>query len=328
VIAHIFPLDRALSRGNMDLIETFEQLGANEIGEYIRLGQEEHLRLDFKTVSNASLNKIDDKRNLAKCISGFANSSGGLIVWGVDARKNEQQIDCASTCKEIDPVKLFVSRLNELTGEAVSPIVEGIRHKSIETGSGKGFAVTLVPENDSGPYMAKLGEFRYYKRSGDSFYHMEHFDLEDMFGRRQKPKLRPHVRYASSDNTGGLGYEQLSFYIENCGRAIAQHAGFFAELSNIADHRIKGAGLRNVSAHNDERVTITYDNNVGVFHPNPFHVFVGSIRFQRNDPNKPVSLNIIIYCENMRAETVSIIGSAEPSWVSGPIQRVGGRTRV
>ena len=30
--------------------------------------------------------------------------------------------------------------------------------------------------------MAKLGEDRYYKRSGDSFRKMEHFDLEDMFG--------------------------------------------------------------------------------------------------------------------------------------------------
>ena len=38
--------------------------------------------------------------------------------------------------------------------------------------------------------MAKLGENRYYKRSGDSFYQMEHFDLEDMFGRRRKPKLK------------------------------------------------------------------------------------------------------------------------------------------
>ena len=37
--------------------------------------------------------------------------------------------------------------------------------------------------------MAKLGEDRYYKRSGDSFYRMEHFDLEDMFGRRKRPVL-------------------------------------------------------------------------------------------------------------------------------------------
>ena len=42
--------------------------------------------------------------------------------------------------------------------------------------------------------MAKAGEDRYYKRSGASFYRMEHFDLEDMFGRRLKPKLNTVVR--------------------------------------------------------------------------------------------------------------------------------------
>jgi len=168
----------------MNLTETFESLCANEVQEFIKLGQEENLHLDFKTVNNPNLG-TDDKRNLAKGLSGFANSSGGIIVWGVDARKSTQGIDCATAPAEIPNVKLFLSRLNTLTGDAVSPLVDGVRHKSIETTQGKGFAVTLVPESASGPHMAKLGEDRYYKRSGDSFYRMEHFDLEDMFGRRQ-----------------------------------------------------------------------------------------------------------------------------------------------
>jgi AhpD family alkylhydroperoxidase len=124
------------------------------------------------------------------CVSGFANSSGGIIVWGVDARKNAQDVDCAVGRKEIEPIKLFLSRLNALTGQAVSPIVDGIRHRAIETTENSGFAITLVPETESGPHMAKLGEDRYYKRSGDSFYKMEHFDLEDMFGRRPEANLR------------------------------------------------------------------------------------------------------------------------------------------
>lgn len=37
--------------------------------------------------------------------------------------------------------------------------------------------------------MAKLGEDRYYKRSGASFYKMEHFDIADMFARRRRPNL-------------------------------------------------------------------------------------------------------------------------------------------
>src|SRR5271170_2092374 len=140
----------------MTLNETFELVEANEIAEFIRLGQEENLHLEFKTIGNANLRIMDDKRNLAKCLSGFANSGGGLIVWGVDARRNAQSVDCATAASEIAPIRLFLSRLNELTGNAVSPIVDSIRHKAIEVSPDKGYAVTLVPEGDSGPHMAKV----------------------------------------------------------------------------------------------------------------------------------------------------------------------------
>src|SRR4051794_30872081 len=150
----------------MTLLETFEKLDWLTIESYIEMKQEENLHLDFKTVKNAELSTQDDRRNVARCISGFANSSGGLIVWGVDARKNEDGIDCASTIVGIRNPALLVSRLNTLSGDATSPIIDGLRHKAIQNpNSGNGTVATLVPESDGGPYMAKLGEQRYYKRS-------------------------------------------------------------------------------------------------------------------------------------------------------------------
>jgi hypothetical protein len=79
--------------------------------------------------------------------------------------------------------------LNALTGEAVTPRVDKVIHKALPTGEDRGFAATLIPVSESGPHMAKLGEDRYFKRSGSSIYRMEHFDLEDMFGRRRRPRL-------------------------------------------------------------------------------------------------------------------------------------------
>jgi predicted HTH transcriptional regulator len=121
----------------MNLLEIFNQLDAAALHEFIRQRQEENLHLDFKTVSNANLNGPFDKKNLAKAVSGFANSSGGLIVWGVDARKNPDGIDCASVLNEISPIQLFVSRLTTLTGQSVSPLVDGIIHKPINFGAEK-----------------------------------------------------------------------------------------------------------------------------------------------------------------------------------------------
>jgi hypothetical protein len=201
----------------MSLSEQFDALSLDDLNDYVARGQEENLQLEFKTITRADLTQAEDKKNLAKALSGFANSSGGILVWGIVATKNAEGIDRASETREIDPLALLVNRLNEFTGVAVSPIVEGVKHKPIASDGDRGFAVTLVPESDSGPHMAKFHEDRYYKRSGDSFYRMEHYDLEDMFGRRKKPKLKLTTRLL------GRGADtSIVIGIENVGRGAAK----------------------------------------------------------------------------------------------------------
>jgi hypothetical protein len=169
--------------------DMYDQIDYQTIQKYVEAGQEENLTLDFKSLNSSDLSNRDDRKNFAKALSGFANSSGGMVVWGVDCRKNEEGVDCANSIVENNNVDILLSRCNELTGIAVSPIVDGVQHKKIYSTPPKGLVVTMVPESDRGPHMAKLGEDRYYKRSGDSFYRMEHFDIADMFGRRRRPNL-------------------------------------------------------------------------------------------------------------------------------------------
>lgn len=64
----------------MNIFETFEHLSIEHLRDYIARNQEEHLCLDFKLLKDAFLASSDDKRNLARALSGFANSSGGLII--------------------------------------------------------------------------------------------------------------------------------------------------------------------------------------------------------------------------------------------------------
>lgn len=201
----------------MTLEEQFDALDLNAINEFLAIGQEEHLSLDFKLANDPDLGHRDDRKNFAKALSGFGNSSGGLIVWGIEARKNANDVDCATTLHHIDRLARFITRLNELTNEAADPRMDGVRHKQILDGNDRGFAVTLVPESESGPHMAKLGEDRYYKRSTDTFYKMEHFDLEDMFGRRKKPKLKLTTRI---DERGV--HTSIFIAIENVGRGTAR----------------------------------------------------------------------------------------------------------
>jgi Putative DNA-binding domain len=201
----------------MNPIESFDSLTLDDLNEFVTRKQEENLHLDFKILNDAALSSGDDKKNLARALSGFANSSGGMIIWGVDARKNAEGVDCAVELRPIDRVLQLLTRLNALTGEGVDPTVPGVRHRVIEVQSGRGFVLTLVPESDIGPHMAKLREDRYYKRSGDSFYKMEHYDIADMFGRRRKPKLCVTYRVTGVGSNVGV-----VLGLKNDGRAIAR----------------------------------------------------------------------------------------------------------
>jgi hypothetical protein len=277
----------------MNLTETFDQLNWEKITSFIAQKQEEHLHLDFKTVANSDLSSKEDRRNLARSISGFANSNGGIIIWGIKARKNADNIDCAMEIVEISKPDLLVSRLNSLTGESTSPIVDGVRHRVItDPITASSVVATLVPETDSGPFMARLGEQRYYKRSGDSFYQMEHFDLEDMFGRRQKARLEiiPEQKEAKE------GVETIVILLLNTGRAVARHSGFLMRWEN-AELLEVGSNMENLSHINSGRPVVGYNHDMGVIHPNGIRVNIGEIKFRRVDSAQPVRAAVTLYCE-------------------------------
>ena len=208
----------------MTVRDRFVALDLAAIDGFLRNGEEEGLHLEFKIARTEDLRHRDDRKNLARAISGFANSDGGVIVWGVDCRQDANGIDRVNSLPGVANFDLLCSRLKDLTPEAASPPVEGVEHKRILRGGGAGgFVATLVPESESGPHMAKLGEDRYMFRSADSFRRMEHFQIADMFGRRPQPKLELAFETEFEDNAQRLGEKLLIIHVKvrNAGRGVA-----------------------------------------------------------------------------------------------------------
>jgi len=228
-----------------ELTSLYESFDLAAIRQSIAEQRVEDLHLDFKTLNTDPFDGRDDRRSLARCISGFANSDGGIVVWGVVARRNADGVDCAQDEQLIPDVDLACSRLQSLTGQAASPVPDGIVHRAVPAQGREGFLVTLIPLSDAGPHMAKLGENRYYKRSGDSFYPMEHFDLEDMFGRRKRPVLELVHRIERHGTAGGpqgtVHHLGVVIGIGNRGRGIARFPAL--ELDVEPPHGISRYGL-------------------------------------------------------------------------------------
>ena len=211
------------------LFEEFKTNGSALIEKTVAEGWQEDLRLDFKTLDKSAAPMIkSDKNTLAEALSGFANSEGGLIVWGIDARsEGGGDPDTAKDKRPIAGLDLFLSDLNRLTAQVVSPAIIGVEHILIADvpGSDTGYAVTFVPKSDGPPHMARAEkQHTFYFRSGSSFLPMEPFMLADRYGRRPQPKLEFHWRIEPGGVTKGAVENvevRIFFGIKNSGRGIA-----------------------------------------------------------------------------------------------------------
>ncbi|MDA5110527.1 ATP-binding protein [Brevibacillus thermoruber] len=220
----------------------FQQIvngGYDEIKRMVDEHQEENLFIDFKEKQDAASKGAskDDRKIYAKSLSGFSNSSGGVIIWGVKCREVDGSPDYAQELKPIQHLNHFLTDLNKYVHQALIPVNSGVQNIAIEIPGqpDQGFVVTYVPESDLPPHRAMLGVDDYYLRVGDSFIRMEHYMLADAFGRRQKPKLEFYYRIASPTSQGDKSFEcQFIVGIKNTGRYLAHYPAL----------RIKGKGLQ------------------------------------------------------------------------------------
>jgi hypothetical protein len=145
---------------------------------------------------------------------------------------------------------------------------------------------------------------------------------EDMFGRRQKPRLSIILDSRPAENDSTITIQDLHFSFQNSGRAIAKHTGFIARLENAVLVQRDGQ-VKNVSHLNAGAPTISHNDDIGVIHPNRISVHIGRVRIRRPNPTINVMVHLTLFCENARSETVKIEvpspHQALPGWTVGEV---------
>ncbi len=181
----------------------------------------------------------DLKGYLSQALSGFANSDGGVLIFGLTAKRADKgQPDEITGVKPFEGFRAAASDCQSLLGQAVMPPVDGADVSSFpsEGNPDYGYVIVYVPASDIGPHrgMLKGASREYWKRSGDGFYRMEHFDIADMFGRRRRPQLRLEWRVEKREPMQIEGQPWSSFDIilslRNAGRAVARYPMLRLEL--------------------------------------------------------------------------------------------------
>jgi hypothetical protein len=130
--------------------------------------------LDFKAKPDRDPKNVKLKEIWYEALSGFGNSGGGILVWGIDARKDPATgIDAACDVKPIQNPSAFKSLLIELQRGATDPPLGDVKIETWESspGCGEGFIVCLIPSGPFKPYRAEIsGKKQFFMRAVDSFY--------------------------------------------------------------------------------------------------------------------------------------------------------------
>lgn len=176
-----------------DIFQKLIYFGEDAIDDFIVNLQTEELFLDFKQAvstgkNGTSLHK-DDRKNLAKGISGFGNSEGGVIVWGVECSRDCDIGDVAKAKVKVKNVHRFLSWLENAISGCTIPSHNRVRNHIISVDkNGDGFVATYIPKSELAPLMTTMGN-NIYIRSGSNNVLAPYSVIAGMFGKRPQPNV-------------------------------------------------------------------------------------------------------------------------------------------
>lgn len=154
----------------------------NDIEDLIANEVEENIHLDYKAAG--ALDKDDRKRSeITKDVSAFANSDGGIIVYGVSEEDHKP--------KEISPIdgRIYTKEWLENVIQLIQPRIENVMIYPIRVDDiGQSIYVVKIPRSGDAPHMAK--DKRYYKRFNFKSEPMEDYEVKDLYNRTSVPELK------------------------------------------------------------------------------------------------------------------------------------------
>lgn len=174
--------------------ELFERLrdgGCSALEQLIADREPESLFLDFKRSPQSGASKNlspEDNKNLSKAISGFANSSGGVVVWGVDCRRDPVTGNEVAEKQPLIDASGFNTKLQAAVSRTTIPAHPGVQVLFFDepSQSPAGYVVMYVPQSSIGPIRAVVSN-HYHVRTGSDFSFLPHDVLAGMFGRIPQP---------------------------------------------------------------------------------------------------------------------------------------------
>ena len=244
----------------MDILRT-----EADLVELIQNKVEESLSLDYKRAEALTRPKSELTKEVTKDVSSFANSSGGVLIYGIAEGETAADKHLPVALSPIDRTTFSKERLEHLIGN-VQPKISNIEIIPIPLSSGP-HDVAFVISIPASTTAHQCTDKRYYRRYNFEAVPMEDYEIRDVMNRRSFPKIDLHaqIRFSVRKYSSGIGslslpgheepkiipHNTIAFSVTNSGGVVAKHLVAFVEVPSGLLRKDKGGGryqLRNFQA--------------------------------------------------------------------------------
>ena len=169
----------------MLLGKNFDDIDASTIQSLIDTGSTESVHLEFKRESYGKSDQ--DKKELLKDITAFANVLGGHLIIGIN---EEDGAACNLSPFQKEIVDSELDRLNSIIRTGVEPTIIGLQTKHIEVDGGSVILIH-VPKSYNPPHRIILkNSNRYYARNSTGVHELSLEELRMLFGEQRSIEER------------------------------------------------------------------------------------------------------------------------------------------
>ena len=239
----------------------FQQLRSwRSLQDLIDAGETEGLYLECKAPTSPTLNP-GMRQHLGEAISGFSNTSGGVVIWGISTTKHaHSRLDVLTQIEPVGNVVSLAANIDRAIPSLGYPTIRSVpsmvvRRQKSDT---RGVVVTYVPPNAGDPVQNVLDK-KFYLRTIDGFVEMPYDVLKRLFAGSSAPDLRPELPAHLVTRTGDVWNIPIAF--SNSSTAAATFTRVHVEIQNpgACQSVVAIGGLTDVSRLNPGKTAFSVD---------------------------------------------------------------------
>ena len=226
-----------MSDAALNLYDRLNDYG--DIDTLINDGATEHLHLECKTSRGGSVNQ-GTQAEIAKALSGFGNSEGGVVIFGVNTDPDSHSgYDVLAQVSRIPNVDKFRLNMQSIIPELTTPALQGTRSKVLKKKpeDSAGICLLYIPQHVGDPLRTASGQQQFYLRAEKGHIKLPYSLIRSMFASTQGPDLFvtiPKPLCKRSDS----GEWTVAFSVANLSSAVARDAAAMIDMASIENGKV------------------------------------------------------------------------------------------